>query len=331
MENEMNGELPYQSHEKNTPAMSDSFAKLNRIRLPNDLQNKKVLDIGCNEGFFCNQAIMRGAAEVVGIDANKKAIENAKRIYHDERIRFIHQDWSELPPGKYDLVLWLSAMHYELDPLRVLVQIADRLTEDGLFILEGGVISRQVNEMISCQVKEMVRVIRHDGALWYPTFDYLEDCFKRSGMSYRIIGGGVLVGSDPVPRYVFHCHKLKTNVMLIIGKPFAGKSSLANQLKDVVTKLISLDYFIANIYHAKYTHTDFEDFVKRNTNPDALVSIYEKIDENGFTETYIELLAKSIAQSDALVVVEGYMTDTQVDMFVRRMSGRARVWLMRRA
>ncbi len=49
---------------------SDSPAKLDRLHLPTDLSGLSVLDVACNEGFFCQEAVRRGATRVVGIDKN---------------------------------------------------------------------------------------------------------------------------------------------------------------------------------------------------------------------------------------------------------------------
>ncbi len=131
--------LPYQSHYPGQKSMVDSFEKLERLKIPKNLKGKSFLDIGCNEGFFCNVAIERGASRVVGIDNDKNFINNAKEIYGNKGIIFLHEDWYNLPNEKFDIILWASAMHYELDPLKVLMKIANILNDDGLFILECGI------------------------------------------------------------------------------------------------------------------------------------------------------------------------------------------------
>jgi SAM-dependent methyltransferase len=70
----------YQSHdgEKST---SDSNRKLERIKLPTSLKGKSVLDIGCNEGFFCAEAVRRGATRVLGLDNSQAAIDFASQHY----------------------------------------------------------------------------------------------------------------------------------------------------------------------------------------------------------------------------------------------------------
>ena len=53
-----------------TPGWSDPITeKLPFYGLPGDLTGKRVLDIGCAEGFFSFEAEARGAREVVAIDS----------------------------------------------------------------------------------------------------------------------------------------------------------------------------------------------------------------------------------------------------------------------
>ncbi len=80
--------MAYQSFD-GEKADSKSAEKLTRIRLPDSLADKALLDIGCNEGFFCNAAVKRGATRVVGIDANEKIIESSAHQNAGSRVSCI--------------------------------------------------------------------------------------------------------------------------------------------------------------------------------------------------------------------------------------------------
>ena len=47
------------------------------------LKGLSVLDLGCNEGFFCGEALRQGARRVVGIDRSGQSIERAKKRFPD--------------------------------------------------------------------------------------------------------------------------------------------------------------------------------------------------------------------------------------------------------
>ena len=42
-----------------------------------DVKDKTVLDIGCNTGMFCFEALKRGAREVTGLDKNVDFVQAA--------------------------------------------------------------------------------------------------------------------------------------------------------------------------------------------------------------------------------------------------------------
>ena len=52
-----------------TPGIDDSPRKLHRLRLPQDLTGKSVLDIGAWDGFFSFEAERRGASRVLALDS----------------------------------------------------------------------------------------------------------------------------------------------------------------------------------------------------------------------------------------------------------------------
>ena len=313
----------HQSHEGGEKGQTDSSHKLTRLKLPDSLTGKAVLDIGCNEGFFCHQVLKRDAAKVVGIDMDRKFLSEAVDRYSDPRASYLLQGWNDLPQGPFDLIMWTSAMHYELDPQNILSSIATRLTPDGTFILECGV--------LIAPRKEMIYSLRHDGGLWYPTMPLLEDMLSRAGLKYRLVSQPELVGTDPIPRVVFHCKRRMPTVMLVAGRTGAGKSSLASLLYPTATKVIPLDDFIARIWNAKWQHTPLEKFIRENLNTNSLGGTYDGIDANDLTDAYITLLCKGVAATDELVVIEGYITEKQRDLLIAKLSPRAHVWAVERA
>ena len=121
------------------PGHSDSAAKMAALRLPDRIDDWSVLDIACNEGFFCQSAWERGAGSVVGLDRSEEFLVRARE--RDPRTDYRLMDWSRLREleEKFDLVLLLSALHYASDPERLLRDAFDRLNPDGLLLLECGV------------------------------------------------------------------------------------------------------------------------------------------------------------------------------------------------
>lgn len=190
--------MPYQTFD-DQKGDSDSFAKLQRLNLPSDLTNQSVLDIGCNEGFFCRAAVDRGAKRVVGLDRDRGFIARAKLRVPEAS--FIRSSWLELPNEQFDLVLFLSAMHYLTDPRVVLDNIAARLNNNGLLILECGAIPDAETAYWASVERTPTETLR------YPSLRLLQ-VELLSKFATELVGRSITQEGDPVPRFVFHCRRL---------------------------------------------------------------------------------------------------------------------------
>src|SRR5580658_7756765 len=95
-----------------TPGWSDPLTeKLPFYGLPEDLTGKRVLDIGCAEGFFSFEAESRGAREVVAIDSFPDSIRrfNIVRDARQSNATAFLMNVYDLDPdrlGTFDLVLF---------------------------------------------------------------------------------------------------------------------------------------------------------------------------------------------------------------------------------
>lgn len=99
--------------------------KLQAITLP-DVRNKRVLDVGCDHGFWSFWCAQNGAARIRGIDRGRVILgewvntvetcnQNAAIYFPDRDIEFadynVGQQWPEIN-GKFDLVLLMSCYHH---------------------------------------------------------------------------------------------------------------------------------------------------------------------------------------------------------------------------
>ena len=101
----------YQSFSSESDSNSHSSEKLMKLGIPEGLKGKIVLDIGCNEGFFCFECEKRGA-KVIGIEREKKWYDLAlkRKNILSSFVNFINDDWNciLLLNYKFDLVLFLA-------------------------------------------------------------------------------------------------------------------------------------------------------------------------------------------------------------------------------
>jgi SAM-dependent methyltransferase len=311
----------YQRHGDSSESISDTKRKLARLQLPESLAGKRVLDLGCNEGFFCGLAAQRGAIEVIGIDFEASNIEIAKQRYARDGIRFLLQSWADLPPGPFDLVLWTSAMHYEMDPRSVVNSIASRLAPGGLLVLECGV--------MMVPGRSFVPVPRIADTRWYPSRDFLVDEIL-ANFSVRQVAEPEIAEGDFVPRVVFHCRQSLPTVILLRGQTGEGKTSLVERLRPSATKVIELDVLVSRMGENPYPHNALEKFMVSNYDPTDLTRIYHGIDESDFARQYADWLSSSVAATDQVVIFEGFISDKQCALIEQSLRQKALVWDMKR-
>lgn len=198
---------PYQSFSEIEEGDSLSYEKLKKIGLPNNLSEKKVLDLGCNEGFFCFECEKRGA-QVIGIEKDEywynKAIERKEKFSSSVRIE--NKDWNfiSLLKQKFDLVLFLGAFHYlKNNQLEILTHVYNLLHEGGLLILEAGLLDKNEGKFLIENVKRPVGDARQ-----FTNKFTIQKLLKNAGFNQVLFfGGGLNIKGDDVPRYIIHAKK----------------------------------------------------------------------------------------------------------------------------
>ena len=92
------------------------------------LKGKRILDVGCNEGYWSFEAIKQGAEYVLGIEGRQEFVDKAnfvKKAKGLENIEFkclttydISKDF-----GKFDIVLFFGILYHLSEPIGTLRQI----------------------------------------------------------------------------------------------------------------------------------------------------------------------------------------------------------------
>ena len=184
----------------NIKSASDSNGKLKALKLTKImLHNKSVLDIGCNEGFFCNEVIKLGAVKCIGIDKNNQTINKARTNFPNTQITFIcssFEDFYNSTNEKFDVVLLCSVLHY-MDGKKILELISKILNPNGMLIFEGGVFDNN-------KENEWKKLKRASDVVDHPTKSALEHTLRQFYSKFELIGNSVLQAGDCVPRYVYY-------------------------------------------------------------------------------------------------------------------------------
>jgi 2-polyprenyl-3-methyl-5-hydroxy-6-metoxy-1,4-benzoquinol methylase len=90
---------------------------------------KRVVDMACGEGYG-SEVLSRGAASVVGVDANPEAHEHAKLRYVRDNLRF-ERGMVELWAEECDALVFLQTIEHVQDPDAVLRHFRDMLAPGG--------------------------------------------------------------------------------------------------------------------------------------------------------------------------------------------------------
>lgn len=100
--------------------------------LPEDLNGKSVLDIGCNAGFYAIEMKRRGAAEVIGIDSDERYLAQAR--FAADALGFPDIRFEKLSlydvgrlGRRFDLVIFMGVLYHLRHPLLALDLIREHV------------------------------------------------------------------------------------------------------------------------------------------------------------------------------------------------------------
>ena len=111
-------------------SIGNNKIKWDRINKMVDFNNKKVLDLGCSDGYFSFKSIDAGALLVNGIDLDALRIEKAdfvKSLFEYKNLNFSVRDVYniDLEKEKYDIILCLGLLHRIPDMNKLLEKISN--------------------------------------------------------------------------------------------------------------------------------------------------------------------------------------------------------------
>jgi hypothetical protein len=146
---------------------------------------------------------------VLGVDNSPKVIAVSRKENPD--IEFRDTGWDDFPKGPFDVVIWLSAIHYAVDPVLTAQHVWRNLAPGGVLILECGVLGMNDPSMASNFRAPVWREVGDKSH--HLTRNFLYDKLLPN-FDVEYIGPSVQQDGDPAERYVFHARKPQAQAIL---------------------------------------------------------------------------------------------------------------------
>ncbi|MFH1947495.1 MAG: methyltransferase domain-containing protein [Candidatus Magasanikbacteria bacterium] len=113
----------------------DNYYKTVRDRF--GIVNKKVIEIGSNDGYLLNNFLPKNLA--LGVDSSEKMCEISSEKGIDTINAIFNQDLAEnieKKYGKFELIIANNVLNHSNDPLDFVKGVSDLLSDDGVFVFE---------------------------------------------------------------------------------------------------------------------------------------------------------------------------------------------------
>jgi tRNA (mo5U34)-methyltransferase len=102
--------------------------------VPQDLEGRSVLDVGCNAGFYAFEMKKRNAGRVLGIDADPHYLKQARFVAEQTGLDVEFQQMSvydvEKIGEKFDLVIFMGVLYHLRHPLLALDLLHEHVVGD---------------------------------------------------------------------------------------------------------------------------------------------------------------------------------------------------------
>ncbi len=216
---------------------------LNDIIFKPNFTGKSLLDIGSFLGYFCVEAMKRGAASATGIESDPESVRQSRGIaeLNDVAPEFICDDFESYDFGKqrFDTIICLNVLHHLLDPIgamrKMMLLATDRIIIEFARPSLRDLMSRSLNPM-GILLNSAPAILLGNPRKGY---DVLSRTYLFSRKSLEVIFNTqtnlyepVIITRSPFKnRMILEARRRKiSHLVVVTGPTSSGKSTLVSKL-----------------------------------------------------------------------------------------------------
>ncbi|MEA2112504.1 MAG: class I SAM-dependent methyltransferase [Patescibacteria group bacterium] len=126
----------YKDHYNKDIGYEVSFSRERRVlELCGDVKSKRILDIGCADGYLGSKFKEKEANKVVGIDISENQIKEARKKLDEAISLDVQEEKIPFDDNYFDIVLITEVIEHLFNPKKVIKKIKRVLNDDGFAVI----------------------------------------------------------------------------------------------------------------------------------------------------------------------------------------------------
>jgi SAM-dependent methyltransferase len=126
----------YMARRHRTSNPNDTMEKPVILELIGDFDNQRILDLGCGDATFGQQALAKGCQSYLGIEGSSNMVKIAQQVLAGTQGKVVQaaiENW-EYPAQSFDLVVSRLVLHYIKDIDVIFRKVYRTLAKNGRFV-----------------------------------------------------------------------------------------------------------------------------------------------------------------------------------------------------
>lgn len=126
----------YQARRHRRQSPNESIEKPIFLQLLGNVENKRILDLGCGDGKFGQELFDLGCQSYLGLESSEPMVQSARKNLSATSGQVIHtkiEDW-DYPSERFHIVISRLALHYVADLQETFANVHRTLKQNGRFI-----------------------------------------------------------------------------------------------------------------------------------------------------------------------------------------------------